>query len=100
MKINVNTLNTIAYRINKILEEIPETRNNDMLLIDEYKKRYYSEFTYTDIMRNNEQVGFPSFETITRARRKCQEKKRNLANEKVSKIRNNLQKEYREFARG
>lgn len=100
MKLNANVLNTIAYRVNKILKEVPETRTSDMVLIDEYKKRYFSEYSYTDIMRNNKEIGFPSFESITRARRKVQESNKDLLNKDVADVRNELQKEYQEFARG
>jgi hypothetical protein len=99
MKINANVLNTLAYRLNKIMQEKPETRNDDMALILEYKNRYFSEYSIEQVMVNHKQLGFPTFESITRCRRKIQEVNRELDNPIVKQARHDLEMEYKAFAR-
>lgn len=99
MKINANVLNTLAYRLNKIMQEKPETRNDDMALILEYKNRYFGEYSVEQVMVNHKQLGFPTFESITRCRRKIQEVNRDLDTPIVSQARHELEKEYKAFAR-
>lgn len=66
--------------VKKILENIPATRNSDKLLVTEVLRyggyiknvEYFGDkeaILLSDILRGN----MPSFETITRARRKVQE---------------------------
>ena len=100
MKLNANLLNTIKYRVAIIMQENPETRTDDMLLIDEYKKRYFAEYTYADIFKHHKDIDFPSFESISRARRKVQQECKELVYDNVDQARTELTKEYINFARG
>lgn len=63
-------------KVKSLLIEIPETRDDDMLLYGIFCYRYgyvgqSSEFMA--VMTNAKRLGMPSYESITRARRKIQE---------------------------
>lgn len=56
--------------VKTLLEEEPETKGNDKLLIVRYLERFHNAKSIRDIL--NEDI--PSMESITRSRRKLQEK--------------------------
>ena len=94
--------------VKKILEEQPETRNDDNLLWLEairetaYEKDcvYALDFGIASLMRNIRFLGLPSFESVSRARRKLQEKYPELrGTEKTRRIRAEREKTFEEYAR-
>lgn len=70
---NVKILSNIEDKIKNILTENIEARKNDNLLMSLYIKNFlvdYANYNILDFLKLN----IVSFESITRARRKCQEK--------------------------
>ena len=93
----------VEERVRKILVHNPQTRNDDNLLIYEYLSTYHdiNNVSIKELLLNSKQLGIPSFETITRARRKVQECSPYLkATEKIDKIRMNREKEFVDYALG
>lgn len=81
----------------QVLDEQPETRSDDYLLLLEVLKTFVnSEISLESIFKNHVILGLPSLETITRCRRKLQERFSYLrANEQ---IRASEEEEFREYA--
>ena len=91
----------VEERVRKILVHNPRTRNDDNLLIYEYLSTYHDINNVSDkeLLLNSKQLGIPSFETITRARRKVQEKHPELKDEETAHYRKLEEEKYKEFAR-
>lgn len=90
-------LNTMESRVLNILIVNPESRDNDRLLFVEYLKRYNPELVqrgYADVMLSGD---LPSYEGITRARRKLQEKNPELRGI-LYEQRNHKQNDYVQYA--
>lgn len=65
-------VDVIEIRVKELLEQYPETRNNDNLLYVKYLEEYhYVEFNKNTFV-NYEKYGLPSYKTIERNRRKIQ----------------------------
>ena len=87
--------------VTNILERTPKARDNDALLIClVYNKlgHHWTE-TFGNIMACVSEGDLPSFETITRVRRKVQEERPDLCGE-VKHLRDELQEEYKQLAKG
>lgn len=68
-------LKVIENKVKEIMENNPETREDDFLLVLEVY-RTYVDTRYTTIeylLRNHKNLGIPSMESITRCRRRLQE---------------------------
>ena len=98
----------ITKLVKMILEECPETRDDDNLLWLEairevaYKRDcvYALDWGISSIMRNIRLLGFPSFETVSRARRKLQEQYPELrGRERIQRERAKHEKKFKEYAR-
>lgn len=81
--------------VNSILEEKPETRTNDNILILEYMKKTekIEKESFERVMQNTK----ISFESITRARRNIQRMKPYLKNSVVSELRREKEEEYSKY---
>lgn len=81
--------------VNSILEEKPETRTNDNILILEYMKRTekIEKESFERVMQNTK----ISFESITRARRNIQRNKPYLKNNVVDDFRKEKEAEYLKY---
>lgn len=87
--------------VKEILENDELARKDDCYLILEVVRRIFPfevGKTFANVMFNAKSNGI-SFESITRARRKIQNKYPELKDEEVSAIRNAEQEEYREYAK-
>jgi len=87
--------------VEQILRQDEYSRNNDVYLILKYVSKVYPYEVgkrFEEAMRNVSKKGL-SFESITRARRKLQNKYPELRNKKVANYRNNKQKEYITYSR-
>lgn len=91
--------------IEKIVEEILRAdelarRDDNFLILQVVRRMYPFEVgkTFAAVMFNAKNKGI-SFESITRARRKLQNKYPELRDEEVSEIRDEEQKEYIEYAK-
>ena len=68
-----------------VLKTYPDSRNNDGILISkvmEYMNPSIRGFKFNFVLENRKALGLPSFETITRARRKIQASDKNLKGDK------------------
>ncbi len=95
-------LNRIKNIVLRVLTEHEEARKDDFILL-----RYVldelgvpSNFDMRTMLHNHVIFGLPSFESITRARRRVQAENPELKDEKAVEIRAAEEKEYREFAHG
>lgn len=96
------SIGTIHNMVLETLQRIPETRSSDRVLISEVYDNFYGvgNVAFWKVM---EQMGgeLPSFETITRCRRKIQETHPDLrAVKEVEQERDNRQIEFKEYANG
>lgn len=66
--ISKEELNTCVERVEALLEDDPNCRNSDKYLLSKYIKEFHGLDLPADILAE-----IPSFESITRARRKLQE---------------------------
>lgn len=95
-------IGTIHNMVLTVLSEVPETRSNDRLLISEVYNRYF-DIVNQAFWQVMEEYGkdLPSFETITRCRRKIQETRPELrATPVVEKGRDDRQIDFKEYANG
>ena len=87
--------------VEQILREDIYSRSNDIYLILRYVLKVYpyeAGKKFEQVMTNKEKKGL-SFESITRARRKIQNKYPELRNEKISNFRYEKQKDYIDYSR-
>ena len=85
--------------VTEILETIPETREDDMLLISTVFDKLYEGLTnmsFNFIVNRRKELKLPTFESITRVRRYIQNKNPNLASERVKQNRQEEELKYRE----
>ena len=108
LKMNVKHLISITRRVKLILEEYPETRNDDNLLwwktiemiADEVGEDFVDMKPFKYMLLNFNRLNFPTFETVSRTRRKVQEKYPELkGTKKVQNQRAKSEQAYREYAR-
>lgn len=84
-----------------ILLENPRTRDDDMYLYSVFLAKFNlvrPEETFYEVMVSAKKRGLPSYESITRARRKVQEMEEYLRGEKRG-ARKEQEQKYREFYR-
>lgn len=85
--------------VRQILESFPESRDNDNILFALYCASRGYDLT-VPMHQALQDPTLPNRETITRVRRKLQEKDENLRGSKrIRKIRADLEEEYREYAK-
>ena len=87
--------------VEQILRQDEYARNNDVYLILKYISKVYPyeiSKRFEEAMNNVSKKGL-SFESITRARRKLQNKYPELKNKKVANYRNQRQKEFIAYSR-
>lgn len=87
--------------VEQILRKDEYARNNDVYLILKYVSRVYPYEIgkkFEEVMTNVSKRGF-SFESITRARRKIQNKYPELKNNKIANFRDKKQKDYIAYSR-
>ena len=87
--------------VEKILEAREETRNsNDILYL--YTCEYFNNeapyMTLNDFLKSRYLTSCPSFESVTRARRKVFEKRPELKPDKITKLRKDMETIYKDYA--
>lgn len=95
-------LKTVMERVEHILEECEETRKDDWTLYGAYLDQYTDvdkEITIGQIILEHKLMELPSFASITRARRKVQERRPELKDCETAVKREEAEGEYREFAK-
>lgn len=91
----MSRVNVIETRVKEILQEYPETRENDNLLYVKYIEEYhYIEFNKNTFV-HYEEYGLPSFKSIERSRRRIQNEQCSYkASEDTEKKRREAEHEY------
>ena len=91
----MSRVNVIENRVKEILQEYPETRENDNLLYTKYIEEYhYVEFNKNTFV-HYEKYGLPSFKTIERNRRKIQNEQNYFkASKDIEKKRREAEQDY------
>jgi hypothetical protein len=85
--------------VKRIMERYPETRDDDMKLyaiIVHQKTGMSSKVGFYEAMYNHSRYALPSYESVTRARRKVQENEPSLCGKRRHQ-RNHMKEEYRNF---
>ena len=92
-------INTIHNKVLNILEANPSARADDYVLILEVLKEYIdTDMSISTLLLHHIELGIPSIETITRARRKIREKYPHLVDAETESIRREEEKVFREYA--
>lgn len=86
----------------RILKEFPEARNNDHLLyvyLCESINPIVCQLSFSTVMRRRDEFQLPKFSSVSRARRKLQERNPALRGDKeVQQCRKELEKEFEAWA--
>ena len=94
-------LQKIEQVVEKVLEIRKDSRENDDILYlctCEYFHRGISSMTLRDFLKTRCLTDCPNFESVTRARRKVFEKRPELKPEKITKIREDMEEVYIDYA--
>lgn len=92
-------INTIHNTVKRILEQKPETRSDDWLLILEVWKEYVvTDISVECLFTHHIELGVPNFESIRRCRQKIQENNPQLVDAEAMAIRRAEEREYRNYA--
>ncbi len=97
----VNKLTTQQQQVQMILENSTAARNSDLILFAEYLKQYKPELCdlpLVHVLEHSRLYGLPSYESITRCRRKAQQERPELAGEKAKAKRREQEVIYRQYA--
>lgn len=81
----------------EILKEVEAARSDDYILFAEIIDRFYhdiSDIPFHKALVNHREVNLPSYESITRVRRKLQNKYPEYASERTKKLREKMEAEY------
>lgn len=85
--------------VHNALVDNPVTRTDDFLLVLEVLRNFVTtEMSLETVLEHHIELGVPSFESISRARRKLQAKYPELVNETAAQIRAQEEKEFRAYA--
>lgn len=88
----------LEMRVLNVLQNKPETRGDDYLLVLEVLKFYANEkMSLESIMINHKTLGLPSLESITRCRRRLQEEDPSLSSQKIKEFRKKETKQVLEY---
>lgn len=95
-------LNTMEKVVLKILEQSPLARKDDyvlMWLVCGEIAPAVNEMKFADAMYNHKENKMPNWETVTRCRRKIQEKRPDLIENETKRLRKEEERVYREYAK-
>lgn len=85
-----------------ILKEFPYTRSDDFALYAEVIRAHFPnliDYSFLYVLLNHRELNVPSYDSITRVRRKLQRKHEDLASERTKAKRAKQEAEYIEYAR-
>lgn len=95
-------LKNIEEVVEKVLDVKKESRDNDDILylyVCEYFNRGVSSQSLGDFLQTRHKTACPNFESVTRTRRKVFEKRPELKPTKITKIRNDMEQVFIDYAR-
>lgn len=82
------------------LQNVPATRGDNFILYIEVLRKFIDpKMSLQAVFENHKTLGIPSLETITRCRRKIQERNPELRDEAADKVRKDEEKEFVDYAR-
>ncbi len=87
--------------VERILDMREDTRESDDILylcVCEYFHRGVSSMTLKDFLKTRKNTGCPNFETVRRTRQKVFEKRPELKPEKITKLREDMEEVYVDYA--
>lgn len=97
-------LQKVEKLVEKVLRGKIGTRDDDFCLIFNVYRELNEDIVYMDfrrVMRDHKELGLPSFESITRARRKIQSENPELgASKKAKEVRKDEERAFRDYALG
>ena len=85
----------------QVLEESPAARGDDyilMWLVCQKTKPELCEKPFADVLYHHNSLGLPNWETVTRCRRKIQEKRPDLVAPETARKRRKEEEDYRAYA--
>ncbi len=95
----MSRINQIEPLVEEALMHNKECRGDNFILYLEVLKKFIdTNLSLKDVFLNHKILGIPSLETITRCRRKLQERNPELRDENASRIRANEEAKYEEYA--
>ena len=98
----MSKLHTMEKVVLRVLESIPAARSDDYVLMwyvcCEVKPEI-TEMPFAYVLCHHKLLGMPNWETVTRCRRKIQEKRPDLISPDTARKRKREETEYREYAR-
>ncbi|MBQ3285428.1 MAG: hypothetical protein IJH40_07285 [Ruminococcus sp.] len=86
-----------------ILNDLPATRSDDYILYREVCNRICPQagaLSLSTALERHKSLGMPSWETVSRCRRKIQERNPDLRDPATAKVRAEEEQQYKEYARG
>lgn len=95
-------LHTMESIVLRLLEEDPLARDDDYYLMCLVCEELNPDLLYTPfakVMIQHKEQGLPSWETVTRCRRKIQQKRPDLVSSEIAEKRRKEEEQYREYAR-
>ena len=98
----MSRLQTYETIVLEVLENSPKAREDDyvlMWLVCQKIKPEICEKPFADVMYHHKAMELPNWESVTRARRKVQEKRPDLVSPEKAKKRRKEEETYREYAR-
>lgn len=94
-------INVLEPIVEEVLIINPISRKDDFVLLSEVLKRIIdTDLSLKYIFLNHDKLGVPSFESITRCRRKIQERNHELKSKSIEKIREAEAKAFVDYALG
>lgn len=97
----MNKLNQIKSIVGRVLENNKEARKDDFILYSLVcdEMGIVGNFDFRTMLREHNLFGLPSWESVSRARRKIQAEHRELTDEKTVEKRKEEEAKYMEFAK-
>lgn len=101
MKIYMAKAKTMEPYVKEALINNKEARGDNFILYAEVLRKFASidRLTFEEVCLYHKRLGIPSLETITRCRRKIQERCPELKDEKAAEIREKEELEFEEYSR-
>lgn len=85
--------------VQKVLEKYPQTRSDNFMLYEKVLGHFIdTNMSLKDVFKNHVVLGIPALESITRCRRKLQERDASLRDPKAYEIREKEEKEYIDYS--
>lgn len=98
----MNRLKKVEQIVKKVLEEHPETRDDDFALLTQVYYEFNPEIlgsSFNLVMLGHKEYGLPPFESVTRCRRKLQSKcKALMSSRQIEEARKKEEEVYKEYA--